>query len=162
MSLRDSVLRESLMKKSTPLPTDIIPFILENLSGFDVMLEDGERIVITPKAGATIAPHSRKHLVRAVAPQAARGPVPPMPKPILKPKFLYRVNDRQRTPAQAKLFGFSEQRLSVYNAIYNSPHGIHSKDLMDVTGLTHGTVQQILNWLRKQNMISGEPETEQR
>ena len=132
-----------------PLPREIIPFILANLDGFDAYMY-GERIIIEPKAGAVI----RNPPEGVVAPPTA-------PKSILRPKFFYRVVDRALTPELAKRMGFSEQRLLVYTTIFTTkdPRGVQSKDVMDTTGLPHGTVQQILHWLRKQGLVSGEPET---
>ena len=130
-----------------PLPKEIIPFILANLDGFDAYMY-GERIIIEPRAGAVI-----RNPPEGVV-------VPPVPKPILRPKFFYRVVDRALTPELAKRMGFSEQRLLVYTVVYTTKdvRGIQSKEVMDQTGLPHGTVQQILHWLRKQKLVSGEPE----
>ena len=151
-------------KKSTPLPAAIIPFILQNLDGFNVTLEDGERIVITPKVGAQVSPQSRGALADALLHQSeepvAQHPVGPgrTTAPILRPKFIYRVLDKKLNPEQAKRFGFSEQRYTVYRTIFESK-GIQAKDIMEKTGLPHGTVQQILHWLRNRKLITGEPET---
>ena len=130
-----------------PLPKEIIPFILANLDGFDAYMY-GERIIIEPRAGAVI-----RNPPEGVA-------LPPAPKAILRPKFFYRVVDRALTPELAKRMGFSEQRLLVYTVVYTTkdPRGVQSKEVMDQTGLPHGTVQQILHWLRKQKLVSGEPE----
>jgi len=35
---------------------------------------------------------------------------------------------------------------------------IQPKDLIERTGLPNGTVQQVLHWLKKQKMVTGEPE----
>jgi hypothetical protein len=145
------------MMSRTPLPPAIIPFILANLDAFDVSLENGERIIITPKDGAVVAPGSPVSVSLPPAYDRARPFL--APKPILRPKFIYRVKDRKLTPEQAKKFGFSAPRLAVYQAIWDAPKGITSKELMARTGLVHGAVQQILHWLRKQNMVKGEPET---
>ena len=165
MALRAETVRSEMdtKKKVTPLPPAIIPFILQNLDGFDIVLEDSERIVITPKAGATINPQSAAKYAAALlvdAPPARPQPVSEARKvqPILRPKFIYKVADRKLTPEQARRFGFSEQRLNVFRVIFESK-GVQSKDIMDKTGLPHGTVQQILHWLRNRKLITGEPET---
>ena len=132
-----------------PLPKEIIPFILANLDGFDAYMY-GERIIIEPKAGAVIRNPPEGVVIPPTVP----------PKPILRPKFFYRVVDRALTPELARRMGFSEQRLLVYSTICQAkdPRGIQAKDVMDLTGLPHGTVQQILHWLRKQKLVNGEPE----
>lgn len=152
-------------RRVTPLPAAIIPFILQNLDGFDIVLEDGERIVITPKNGAVINPQSRTKLVTLLTGTAEPGVPALAPKrpaeparPILRPKFIYKATDKKLTPEQAKRFGFSEQRYRVYRVIFESK-GIQAKDVMEATGFPHGTVQQILHWLRHRKLITGEPET---
>ncbi len=144
--------RQNEFGKRTPFPRAIIPFILANVEGFDAYL-DGDRIVIAPRNGAVI-----KHASRfAILPTETVTPA--LPKPILRPKFFYRAEDRAKTPELAKRMGFSDQRLKVYTVIFGTkdPRGVQSKDVMERTGLPHGTVQQILHWLRKQQWITGEP-----
>ena len=132
------------------LPT-ALSLILANLDKFEAHLDEG-RIVIAPKTGVKITPV-------ASLPDSA-SPLEGKPKPILRPKFFYRVVDRALTPELAKRMGFSDQRLKVYLTIYGAKdaRGIQAKDVMDSTGLPHGTVQQILHWLRKQKLVVGEPE----
>lgn len=153
---------------STTLPAAIIPFILANIDGFDITLEGSERIVLTPKKGATINPETAGQLATAVlqgsvAPRAD-GRVPAVkvsapPRSILRPKFIYRVADKKLTPDTAKKYGWTPPRVAVYKVIFEHPKGVQSKTVMEKTGLQHGSVQQILNWLRKQELIVGEPET---
>jgi hypothetical protein len=81
------------------------------------------------------------------------------PTSILRPRFIYKVTNRKLTPEQAQLFGFSPQRLLVFRTIFDAPKGLQAKDVMEKTGLPHGTVQQILHWLRKRKLVIGEPET---
>lgn len=130
--------------KRVPLPTAIIPFILAHLDAFDAVLEDEDRIVITPKDGAVVT--------------GTPPTTPAPPRSILRPKHRYRIVDRHRTPTEAKRYGFSEPRLKVYQAIWDAPGGILAKDIMDKTGIAHGSVQQILHWLKSRKFISGEPE----
>lgn len=163
MALRFETVRSQMdtKKKVTPLPAAIVPFLLKNLDGFDIMLEDSDRIVLTPKSGAAINPESRAVLAAALLEPQQPGPqaVKPSAKvtSILRPKFIYKVVDKKMTPELVTRFG-SEQRSSVYRVIFESK-GVQSKDIMDKTGLPHGTVQQILHWLRNRKLITGEPET---
>jgi len=126
------------------LPEQLIPFIIENIAHFQAIIEDGERIVISIKPGAQMK-------IPASADRVTHGTPPP------RPKFAYTVKDRKNTPALAKRFGFSEPRLRVYKAIFNADpiRGIQSKDILRVTKLPHGSVQQILHWLRSREMITG-------
>lgn len=150
--------RMFMAPRRVPLPRDIIPFILENLEGFDVELEDGERIIITPRDDATVRPSSRNHLratllnrmpVTAAAPRTA----PP------RPKFIYRPSHESYTPEQARVFGMSKPRLRIYALIHAAGEaGIGYAELREKSNLPHGSVQQILNWLRKQQLITGTPE----
>ena len=149
-----------MARKTAPLPSAIIPFILANLEGFDVVLEDSERIVITPKDGAEVEPHSRTHLVQALTRTANGDGHTAAPVMVARPKFIYRAVDKRYTPEQAKRFGLSPQRLKVYELIYTAgAKGIGYKDVRAKSGLAHGSVQQVLHWLRAQKLITGEPET---
>lgn len=154
-----------MARKTAPLPPDIIPFILANLEGFDIVLEDSERIVITPKDGAEVAPASRSLLTHALTQREhdgdgeGRGLHRPTPL-VARPKFIYRAADKRYTPEQAKRFGLSPQRLKVYELIYTAgTKGIGYKDVRAKSNLPHGSVQQVLHWLRAQKLITGEPET---
>jgi hypothetical protein len=146
-------------KRLTPLPPAIIPFILQHLEGFDIMLEGDERIIITPKADATMDPGSMAKFASTLLEHKARI-LPGKPTAsILRPRFIYKVADRKLTPEQAQRFGFSSQRHQVYKAVFDAPKGVQAKNVMEATGLPHGTVQQVLHWLRKRKLITGEPET---
>jgi hypothetical protein len=155
-------------KKVTPLPAAIIPFLLKNLDGFDIALEDSDRIVLTPKDGAGINPESRAYLAAAIlqgdghqTPQKSaqvHHAQPAKVKSILRPKLIYRVADKKLTPEQAERFGFTPQRLSVFKVIHESK-AVQAKDIMEKTGLPHGTVQQVLHWLRDRKIVTAEPET---
>jgi hypothetical protein len=136
-----------MSRKATPLPRAIIPFLLENMDGFDVVLEDDERIVITPKEGATINPASRRQLANALLAKDRTRPASNCPR------FIYRVSDPKCTPEMAKRSGMTPPRHAVYTAIYNAESGIDHKAIREKTKLTHGAVAQILHWLRKQNLI---------
>jgi hypothetical protein len=145
---------EVLSARSIPLPRDIIPFILENLEGFDATIEDGEWIKIVPKGDVVISPRTHVRLTQMVQ-RAAQ----PSALPILRPKFSYTIANRDYTPEQAEAFGMSKPRLRVYRVIYEAgAEGAGYKLIRSKSGLPHGSVQQILHWLRKQKLIVGEPE----
>ena len=145
------------MTKRTALPPAIIPFILENLDGFDIALEDDDRIVITPKQGAMVNPNSRAQLASLILENGETRAARPIP---LRPKFSYRPFNKNYTPQQAKAFGMSKPRLRVYEVIYAAgADGARYKEIRAKTQIPHGSVQQILNWLRKQKLIIGVPES---
>lgn len=149
-----------MVKNSVPLPREIIPFILENLEGFDVQLEEGERIVITPKADAEVRPSSRTHLLSALehTSEAAGGYKAP-PRVVVRPKFIYHAKDRRKSPEEARAFGLSKPRLLVYTIVYNGgEEGVGYQAVRTKSKLPHGSVMQILHWLRKQGLITGAPE----
>lgn len=157
------------MAKRVPLPSAIIPFILANLEGFEVSLEDGERIIITPRVNAPINPASVAPLAttllsdRAVSPATERTSPPPSPRLALRPKFIYRAKDARYTPAQAKVFGLSKPRLLVYSVVHAAgAEGVGYGLIREKTKLAHGSVMQILHWLRKQKLITGAPEPERK
>lgn len=154
--------RIGMARSRVPLPKAIIPFILANLDGFDISIEDGDRIVITPKADAVVAPQSHKTLRaffdRAGGAQAGRSVAPPSPRIVQRPKFTYKVEKADYTPKQAKAFGMSKPRLKVYEIIHAAEEkGVGYKTIRQKSELPHGSVQQILHWLRKQKLISGTP-----
>ncbi len=130
------------------LPESFIPFILEHIDEFEARVE-GESIVLALKPDAHGNGKGRLATMVSAAPAALA--------PQVRPKFVYTVIDRKLTPEQAGRYGFSEQRLKVYSAIYAEKEGIQSKELLTKTELPHGTVQQILHWLRDHKLISGEP-----
>jgi hypothetical protein len=151
-------LEEVLSARSIPLPRDIIPFILENLEGFDATIENGEWIKIMPRGDTFITPQSRSRLSH-LAHQAAHQAAHPTAVPVLRPKFSYTIANRDYTPDQAEAFGMSKPRLKVYKTIYEAGgDGAGYKVIRSKSGLPHGSVQQILHWLRKQKLIHGEPE----
>lgn len=153
-------------KKSLPLPATIIPFILDNLDGFDIQLEEGERIVITPKPDAVMRPSTASAFANVVArtadtntsaprPALSRVVLPPPPRP----KFVYKVNDLTYTPELAKRFGLSKPRLLVYRIVYEAgKKGTRYIVIRKKSKLTHGSVMQNLHWLQKQKLITGAPE----
>jgi hypothetical protein len=136
-------------KQSTTmtLPEAFIPFIIEHLDMFEARIE-GETIVIGIKDGGQLPP---------LPANGHKRTTPSVPPP--RPKFIYSIEDRKLDPATAKRYGFSEQRLKVYQAIYDSPKGIQAADVLTKTGLPHGTVQQILHWLRTRKLVKGMPES---
>jgi hypothetical protein len=144
-------------KKVVPLPAAIIPFILANVEGFDVVLEDSERIIITPKTDAQINPSSVNQLAEAIA-SSSRAPAPAPRAIVMRPKFTYKVKDRRYTPEQAKVFGLSKPRLLVYTIIHEHEKGVGYATIRETSKLVHGSVMQILHWLKKQNLITGEPQ----
>jgi hypothetical protein len=142
-------------RRATPLPSAIIPFILNNLDGFDVLLEDGERIVITPKEGALVSPSSQKYIKRTIL---ERSPLREGGSPRLR--FTYHPTNTQHTPEEARRFGLSAPRLAIYTLIYTAGEtGADYKLLREKSKLTHGSVQQVLHWLRKQKLITAKPKT---
>ena len=162
MSVLHAVFQEHQMppkKSSQPLPHALIPFILQNLDGFDVVLEDGERIVILPRAGATVESPSalhgfveRREGERAVSlsPSSSRAPTT-----AARQRFLYTAKDATYTVEHAKRFGMTKPRLKVYEAIFTSgAEGADYRTLRQKTHLEHGSVMQVLHWLRKQNLIT--------
>lgn len=154
--------------KKLPLPTAIIPFILQNLQGFEVSLEDGERIVIVPRANAQVVPGSRPHLAAALNlpvdrpnGRAKADQVQPPPTRVTqRPKFIYRAKNAKYAPDQARAFGLSKPRLLIYTLVHQAgATGIGYAGLREKSKLPHGSVMQILHWLRKQRLITGTPET---
>lgn len=155
-----------MSQNRVPLPSAIIPFLLGNLEGFDVWLEEGERIVLTAKAGVEVNPASRAHLDTLLnerqkgSNEAAVVPIAPSPtfRPSQRPKFIYKVKDQRYTPAQAKRFGLSKPRLLVYEIIHASGNeGTSYAAIKGQSKLIHGSVMQVLHWLRKQKLITGVP-----
>lgn len=156
MLASNSSLQEHSVGKvnSVAISPVFVKFILENIDGFDMTLEGEDRIVITPKPDARVHPASWKHFEAAISP--SRKSTISVP---LRPKFIYTVNNRDYTPEQAKAFGMSKPRLRVYELIYTAgAEGIGYKAIREKSGLPHGSVMQILHWLRKQKLITGEPE----
>lgn len=148
--------------KRVPLPTAIIPFILDNLEGFDIALEDGERIVITAKAGVQVRPSSRPLLASLLSSADGEGhrAAPSSPRIVMRPKFIYKAKDERYTPEQAKVFGLSKPRLQVYSIVHTAgDEGVGYSTIREKSKLPHGSVMQILHWLRKQRLITGAPET---
>lgn len=134
--------------ESIRLPQSFVPFILQHLDMFEAHIV-GESIVIS-MTGDSAAISAAKPPALTIIP--APTPAPP-PHPI----FIYRIVDRKLTPEQAARYGFSEQRLKVYRSVYEAgASGVQSKELLTRTGLPHGTVQQILRWLRDRKMVSAE------
>lgn len=137
------------MSQHVPLPEGIIPFILQNLAGFAVVLEtndagEGERIILAPRNGlaATLATFT-----------PATGAVAPPVR-----KFTYHVVNAKLTPAQAKKkFDLSPLRFNVYRAVFNKP-GIGASEMLQELEMPKGTLQTTLNWLRKQKLVTGSPE----
>lgn len=155
-----------MTQNRVPLPSAIIPFLLGNLEGFDVWLEEGERIVLTAKAGVEVNPASRAHLTSLLSDRPSGSVVKPVvaapplrPTPTQRPKFTYKAKDQRYTPAQAKRFGLSKPRLLVYEIIHAAgDEGTTYAAIKDQSKLIHGSVMQVLHWLRKQKLITGAPE----
>lgn len=125
----------------TTLPKSFIAFILEHLDEFEARVE-GDSIVVTFEDGRAL-PKTPKQ-APALSPQE-------------RPRFVYRVTDKAMTPEKVERF-FSEQRLKVYEEVYLSRTGILAKELITKTKLPHGTVQQILSWLRSRKFVEATPE----
>ncbi len=135
--------------KSIPLSREILSYILKNVDEFDALLDEEERIILTAKEGAHITLPTRV----PVTGQSVRTMAP------LRPKFIYSVKRREYGPEQAKAFGMSKPRLRVYEIVYAAgTAGVGYKAVRDQSGLQHGSVMQILHWLRKQDLIIGIPE----
>ncbi len=142
------------MAKSIPLPKEMIPFILKNIERFDAALEEGA-IVITPKDGLQVSKVARDTMrsMTRVDGHSARTTA------LLRPKFIYSVKNKAYTPQTAQDFNMSKPRLRVYELVYGAgDKGIGYKLIRDKSGLQHGSVMQVLHWLRKQNLIVGKPE----
>lgn len=88
-----------------------------------------------------------------LVPVPPREPAPngtkPTPIEIDRARFRYIPTDARRKPA------LSATRASVYESIRASknPLGLLARDILAETKLTHGSVQQTLNWLRGQKLI---------
>ena len=151
-----------MVRRVTPLPPALIPFFLDNRDGFDIWLdEDAAEIVIRPKEGAEVSAASRKRLQSLLPQQERPTVVPGHPRtaPILRPKFTYTATDMGYTPEQAKRFGLSAPRLLIYGLIHAAgTEGVGYKVLREKSKLPHGSVMQVLHWLRKQKLIVGEPD----
>lgn len=153
-----------MTKKIVPLPAAIIPFLLASIEGFDIMLEDGERIVLVPKPTAEITPAAREQLTALIT-KAGNGSAVELTPTIVPPRatataprlrFIYKVKDKRYTPEQAKAFGLSKPRLLIYTLVYAAGDaGTGYASIREKSKLAHGTVMQILHWLRKQNLIIG-------
>lgn len=151
-----------MSQKFVPLPPAIIPFILDNLEGFDAVLEDGERIVITPKPNAEMRPASAKHLAVVIEEMhhVQHDGQPRKNRVVMRPKFNYKVTNPKHTPEEAKRFGLSKPRLAVYEIIHKAAgEGVGYADIREKSKLPHGSVMQILHWLRKQKLVIGTPES---
>lgn len=127
--------------QDTLLPQSFITFIIEHLDLFQARVV-GDSIVVDMKPAAE---GQRRPTLTSV----------PAPPRIIQ--YRYKAAEQTLTPELAKRYGFSDQRLKVYTAIYNAPLGIVSKEILTQTGLPHGTVSQILNWLREREMVVAEP-----
>lgn len=147
-----NVLESSLMsRRAIPISPPIISFILENIEGFDVMLEEGERIVITPKEHALVKPTSRNHLRDLLNSRSSATPA-------LRPKLIYCIVDSQLTPERLKKSGMSVPRLAVYGAIFHAGEkGIDNKTIREKTKLSPGNLSGVLFWLQRQKLIIAKP-----
>lgn len=141
------------MKTKEPaalLPTSFIPVILNNLHLFEARVEGNSIIISVKEDGSVQVPQERR--------VAKVSPTFPTLQPPRAVRFMYRVVDKKITPESAARYGFSEQRLKVYRAIHSAGvTGVQSKDILTKTGLPHGTVQQILHWLRERQLVLGAP-----
>lgn len=138
--------------KNVLLPAGVVKFILENLEGFDLVLEDDTRIVLTPKVGAEISSASVETLAGMVEDVQAR-------RINTRPRFIYKVRNASYTPKEAKAFNLSKPRLAVYTVIHAAGEkGIGYAGIKEKTKFPHGSVMQILNWLKRQRLITGKPE----
>jgi len=131
-----------------PLPDAVKALLVQHLDHFDATLE-GEHIILSFKEESPAS---------TMLPLSSRPTNGRTPRVVDRPKFTYRAVDRTLTLPQAQKY-LSEQRYLVYQAVYGAPKGIQTKDLIERTGLPNGTVQQVLHWLKKQKMVTGEPET---
>lgn len=79
------------------------------------------------------------------------------PDPIVamgRAPFRYKVLDRRRHP------NLTPSRAKVYNVVAKYPDGLLARDIIKKARVSHGTVQQTLNWLRSHKLVKGEPESE--
>lgn len=68
--------------------------------------------------------------------------------------FRYRATDRRRKPE------LTPSRERVYRVVAKNPNGVLARDIIKRARVSHGTVQQTLNWLRAHKLVIGEPDTE--
>jgi uncharacterized Zn finger protein (UPF0148 family) len=80
--------------------------------------------------------------------RASKGAVANVPPYMLRPRYRYYAVDRRRHPQ------LSDSRQRVYAAIEKAGNtGITAKEIQKVAKATHGTVQQVLNYLRAQELV---------
>lgn len=158
---------------SVQLPEAFLPVLAGNADQFIVRME-GEQIILTPKKpGAKVGlykgPDRRanghpKTFAKAERMAAERAKKETRDKAAsilatqatVRPKFCYHAKDKRMTPDTAGRYGLSPTRLRVYRAIYGAKKGLLAKDIMTKLKMPHGSVQQTLNWLRNQRLVSHE------
>jgi MarR family protein len=65
------------------------------------------------------------------------------------------------TGATPDTLPISPTRMKVLKAIHRAgKKGVRARDIMDRTKLPHGSVQQTLNWLRAQNLVAAQEDTQ--
>lgn len=143
---------------SVQLPEAFLPVLAGNADQFIVRME-GEQIILTPKKpGAKIGlykgPDRRGKLSKKETRDKAAHIL--TAQATVRPKFCYHAKDKRMTPDTAGRYGLSPTRLRVYRAIYGAKKGLLAKDIMTKLKMPHGSVQQTLNWLRNQRLVSHE------
>lgn len=143
---------------SVQLPEAFLPVLAGNADQFIVRME-GEQIILTPKKpGAKVGPYKGPDRRGKLSKKETRDKAAQIltVQATVRPKFCYHAKDKRMTPDTAGRYGLSPTRLRVYRAIYGAKKGLLAKDIMTKLKMPHGSVQQTLNWLRNQRLVSHE------